>query len=194
MHIPLYLVDRVDRAAQQRATMRCVLSVLFAACVVARPTALPAQQAALYESAIKPLLTARCYACHGVLKQEAGLRLDTVALILQGGDSGPAIAPGDAEHSLLLERLTATAIEQRMPPEGDGLSAEQLTALRQWVTLGAPAPTDEQPEADPRTHWSFQPPRRKPLPTSILNDNHRDPRQPIDRWIDDQLEIGRAHV
>ena len=53
-----------------------------------------------YERDIKPVLKARCYACHGALKQEAGLRLDTGMLIRQGGDSGSAVSDGQLDHSL----------------------------------------------------------------------------------------------
>ena len=49
---------------------------------------------------IKPILKARCYACHGALKQESGLRLDTGRSIRQGGDSGAAVMPGQARQEL----------------------------------------------------------------------------------------------
>lgn len=107
---------------------------------------------------IRPLLKGRCYACHGGLKQEAGLRLDTVAAMIQGGDSGAVIAPDDASASLLLERITATDPTERMPPEHEGepFSADQAELVRRWIEAGAYAPHDEQPEDDPRTHWAFQ--------------------------------------
>ena len=54
-----------------------------------------------YEKQIKPIFAARCTACHGVLKQEGGLRLDTGALARQGGDSGKVIAPGNVCFELL---------------------------------------------------------------------------------------------
>jgi len=47
---------------------------------------------------VKPILAARCYACHGALKQKGGLRLDTVALMKKGGDTGPAIIVGKSEE------------------------------------------------------------------------------------------------
>jgi hypothetical protein len=65
---------------------------------------------------VKPLLKERCYACHGALKQQAGLRLDAGELIRKGGDSGPAVVPGDAS-SALVERISATDESLRMPPE-----------------------------------------------------------------------------
>ena len=53
-----------------------------------------------YERDVKPLLMQKCSACHGALKQNAGLRLDAAALIRKGGDSGPAVVPGSTSESL----------------------------------------------------------------------------------------------
>lgn len=111
-----------------------------------------------YEKEIKPLLKERCYACHGALKQKADLRVDTAAAMHKGGDGGDILTK---EHSMLLDRVTTTDKDDRMPPEGEGamLTAEQVAKLREWVAAGAPAPTQEKPEDDPRTHWAYQPPR-----------------------------------
>jgi len=116
-----------------------------------------------YAKQIKPVLHERCYACHGALKQEGGLRLDTAALAIQGGDSGAAIKPGDAA-SAILERVMAKDLAERMPPEGEPLTAGQIADLRQWIAEGAKAPADEQPERDPRTHWAFKTPVRPEVP------------------------------
>ena len=85
-----------------------------------------------YERDIKPLLQERCFACHGALKQKAGLRLDTVALMRSGGDEGDVLK---AAHSLLVERVTATDEHDLMPPEGEGarFNAEQVALLREWI-------------------------------------------------------------
>ena len=53
-----------------------------------------------YVRAVKPILAARCFACHGALQQKSGLRLDTVALMKKGGDGGPVIVPGKSGQSL----------------------------------------------------------------------------------------------
>src|SRR6516162_9040818 len=76
---------------------------------------------------VKPLLTARCYACHGALQQKGGLRLDTAKLVRDGGDSGPVVVPGKAGESLLIARVTASG-KRRMPPAGLGeaLSEKQV--------------------------------------------------------------------
>jgi len=111
-----------------------------------------------YEKEIKPLLKERCYTCHGALKQQADLRLDTAAAMRQGGDGGDILA---GDPALLLERVTTTDKDDRMPPEGEGsmLNTEQVAKLKAWLASGAPAPANEQPEADPRAHWAYQVPK-----------------------------------
>jgi hypothetical protein len=106
---------------------------------------------------IKPILKARCYTCHGSRKQESSLRLDTAAAIRSGGDSGAAIDLTDGTASLLLERVTSADDSDRMPPEGDPLSATQIKFLKAWISAGGLGPKDEAGEPDPKTHWAFQP-------------------------------------
>lgn len=138
-----------------------------------------------YLKQIRPILRERCIACHGALKQKAGLRLDTAALAIKGGDSGAAIEPGDADASLLLARVSATDDAERMPPEGEPLKPEQIAALRQWIAQKAEAPADEQPERDPRDHWAFKVPVRTPVPRLDASrpESARWQRNPIDAFI-----------
>jgi hypothetical protein len=114
---------------------------------------------ALYESKVKSILRERCFACHGPLRQEGDLRLDTVELMKKGGSSGSVIQPGDAKASLLVQRITAEDIEQRMPPEGEGekVPLEIVQILSQWIQNGAASPRDEKPEPGPDQHWAYQP-------------------------------------
>lgn len=109
-----------------------------------------------YSKEIKPLLKARCYACHGALKQKAGLRVDAVALMRKGGESGGIVDPA---HPLLLDRVATTDKDERMPPEGAALSADEVAKLKAWIAAGAPAPANDKPEEDPRKHWAYQAPR-----------------------------------
>ena len=118
-----------------------------------------------YLKEVKPVLAARCYACHGALKQEAKLRLDTAEFIRQGGKHGPALVAGKPDASLLLKKVSAHSLDERMPPEGEPLHAPQIAALREWIAAGAPAPKDEKPESDPREHWAFKAPAKPPIPT-----------------------------
>ena len=142
-------------------------SILLPAIAIAfliKSTSLAQQDRIHYSKQIKPVLVERCLACHGALKQEGGLRLDTVALAIQGGESGPALVPGNITNSLLLKRVTAKDESERMPPEGEPLNADQIEALKQWIGENAIAPTDEQPERDPRDHWAFRTPVRPVVP------------------------------
>ncbi len=132
--------------------------------LLALPVSLRAAEPVDYVRDIKPLLKSRCYACHGALKQNAKLRLDTAAALRKGGKHGPALQPGDAARSLLLERITATEETERMPPQGTPLTAQQIALLKTWIEQGAKAPANEKPEEDPRTHWAFQKPQRPPVP------------------------------
>ena len=119
-----------------------------------------------YLREIKPLLEHKCYACHGAFKQQAGLRLDTAAALIKGGDSGTPIAIGKPNDSLLIDVLTGAA-GLRMPPENEGspLTEKELDLFREWIADGATAPADEQPQADPQTWWSYQPIIRPPVPS-----------------------------
>lgn len=125
-------------------------------------TVLEAQEAD-YLLDIKPVLKARCYACHGALKQEAGLRLDTGQLARQGGRDGAVINLDAPESSELWRRIVSTDLAERMPPEGEPLSAIQLEHINKWLHQSAPSPANELPEPDPSRHWAFLRPVRTPL-------------------------------
>ncbi|MFT5499009.1 MAG: hypothetical protein ACI9TH_004424 [Kiritimatiellia bacterium] len=113
--------------------------------------------AADYLEQIKPVFKERCTACHGALKQKAGLRLDTAAYLLAGSREHRVLDPGQVDGSILLARLTSHDPDERMPPEGKPLEPKTIAAIRAWIAAGAPAPEDERAEDDPRAHWAFQP-------------------------------------
>ncbi len=138
-----------------------------------------------YLKSVKPLLQERCYTCHGALKQKATLRLDTVAAMLKGGESGPALKRGAADASMLIKKVTATDLDERMPPlhEGEPFNQAQVSVLREWIAAGAPAPPDEKPEQDPREHWAFRSRVKPPVPAVA---NAKWVRNPIDSFISKQ--------
>ncbi|MDA1046249.1 MAG: PSD1 and planctomycete cytochrome C domain-containing protein [Verrucomicrobia bacterium] len=119
-----------------------------------------------YLTQIKPILSTKCYACHGVLKQKAKLRLETRALMLKG----KVIVPGKAAESLLIERILDEG-DDRMPPmkEGAALKADEITLLRQWIDQGAKSPKEVIPLA-PEEHWAFQIPKK-----SVISPNAGNP-------------------
>ena len=116
-----------------------------------------------YRLQVRTILSKHCWACHGALKQEAGLRLDASQLIRKGGDDGPGIVAGRPERSVLWQKVTAK-LPGRMPPEGKPLSAAELATLKTWITQGARSPKTEQPPDNPLSHWSFTPIRRPDAP------------------------------
>src|SRR5262245_14120020 len=125
---------------------------------------------------VRPTLRRRCSGCHGALQQKGGLRLDTAKAVRSGGDSGPAIEPGDPAASLLIERITDADPKQRMPPEGEALTGNEIAAIRAWIAAGAPVPDGELPAKDPWEHWAFRPPIRPAVPGSSATN-------PIDAFL-----------
>jgi hypothetical protein len=118
-----------------------------------------------YEKQIKPLLAAKCYRCHGALKQEAGLRLDTAALAAKGGDRGVGFVAGKSAQSVLVHALLGEEDIERMPLEGKALSDEEIALFKAWIDEGGSGPANEKP-ADPLDHWSFRPVARPALPAT----------------------------
>ena len=155
--------------------------LLFFVGVAVLPAQLTAGERVDYLRDIKPVLKARCFACHGGLKQQAKLRLDAIALIRKGGRHGPAVKPGDGENSLLIQRITEEDEAARMPPQGKPLSEKEIALLKAWINQGAPAPAKEKPEEDPRLHWAFRNPIRPSLPTEP---GHASNRNPVDAFLD----------
>ncbi|QDT35635.1 PSD1 and planctomycete cytochrome C domain-containing protein [Thalassoglobus polymorphus] len=158
---------------------------LLSVAVLCNLSALHAEES--YEHEIKPLLKTKCWACHGALKQESGLRLDSGALILEGGESGKAVVPGDSEASLLIERISSHHEFERMPPEGEPLTQKQIGLIRTWIDDGAAFPDAEVEQGDPKDHWSFQP-LKLPAEASPLAKELAASPNPIDVFINRKLE------
>jgi len=111
-----------------------------------------------YTRQVKPILAKHCYACHGSKKQESGLRLDSVASALKGGESGPAIVPGKSGDSLLFLAVAGSDLVDRMPLKAKPLDDDDIALLKQWIDEGAKAPGETAPgEANP----ALKSPRRK---------------------------------
>lgn len=117
-----------------------------------------------YARDIKPILHARCVACHGALRQKGGLRLDAAPLIRKGAKSGPVVVPGQSEESRLVE-IVREDESLRMPPKADGaaLSEKEIALIAAWIDQGAKAP-DEPIPGDPKEHWAFHPPVQAAVP------------------------------
>ena len=155
--------------------LRNLIPLLLVACTLtsaraAEPPAFTPEEIRFFESEVRPLLVQRCHECHGADQQKGGLRLDSRDGAILGGDSGPAIEPGDAAASLLVEAIRYESYE--MPPDGQ-LPEDEAAALVKWIELGAPWPAGEvvaaaRPESkitdEDRAHWAFQPLTHPTLP------------------------------
>lgn len=160
--------------------MRSALILMTVLCFALAPGTTTAEETVDYAKQIKPIFAARCYSCHGALKQKNKLRTDSVKSLIEGGDSGPVIEPGMSDESLLVELITEKG-QGRMPPPGDGeaLNAEQIALIKSWIDQGAIAPPNDAPEPGPRDHWAFRAPIRPLIPS-----NHaRTGANPIDAFL-----------
>ena len=107
------------------------------------PSASAASDAAyvgsVYLRNIHPIFDAKCVACHGAGKEQAGLRLDFYDLLIKGGKDGAVVAPRNPDQSLLLQRVTLSPNDRHfMPAEGrTPLTTDEITALRAWILAGA---------------------------------------------------------
>ncbi len=152
--------------------VRRLASGVFAVALAARGIAAsPADDEAFFESRVRPVLTGHCAECHLDGKSKGGLRMDSRALLLAGGDSGAAAIPGDAEGSRLVRAIRYGDPDLRMPPR-TRLPPDAVAALEEWVRRGLPDPragiaTNAPPAKERsannetgRKHWAFQPVRR----------------------------------
>ena len=146
-----------------------------------------------FEKKIRPVLSEHCIRCHGPDKVQGSLRLDTREGWQTGGDSGPAIVPGD-EDSLILNAIEYEDADLQMPPRGK-LPEETILAFKEWIMSGAFDPRGggthegdaEGPPTieDGRQFWAFQPIQRPPVPEpkqAIW------PKNDIDRFVLAKLE------
>jgi len=141
---------------------------------VARPAEaqkLSPTQTEFFENKVRPILSKQCYKCHSAeaTKVKGGLLLDTRDGLLKGGDSGPALVPGEPEKSLLVKAIRYTDPDLQMPPKGEKLSDAQIADLVTWVKMGAPDPRTGGATAkkgDGKNHWAFKPVANPVPPTS----------------------------
>jgi cytochrome c553 len=167
---------------------------LMALSAASPATAAPPSPADLdfFEKSVRPVLVANCYGCHSNTsgKLRGGLRLDTLNAMLVGGDSGPAIVPGNADASLLIQAIRYQDPDTEMPPKGK-LPAEDIKAIERWVAMGAPHPDSvEAPAGSPpastidlergRGFWAYKPPVRTEPPATK---DAAWPAGPVDRFI-----------
>src|SRR5580704_8327286 len=118
------------------------------ACLIIQPAF--AQQNALnfFESDVRPVLRNNCQACHNEKTRSSGLSLASRDSVLAGGNRGAALRPGNPGDSLIVQAVEQSG-DLKMPPSGK-LQAEQIAAIRRWIEMGAPWPTDSTVAKQPK--------------------------------------------
>ena len=179
----------VKNMPASRLTM--LVLVLLAMFVIASP--LPAKDSPpSFEQDVRPILKANCFRCHGEgAELKAGLDLRLRRFIVRGGESGPAVVPGDPDESVLYQHIAA----DQMPPEEveKRLTADEVDLIGRWIKSGAGTlrPEPEQLGDKPyftqleRSFWAFQPIRRSDPPQVRQQDRVRNP---IDQFLLARLE------
>ena len=141
-------------------------------------------RAAFFEARVRPILAGKCFRCHGAELQKGGLRLDSPASLLAGGDDGPVVVPGSPEKSLIVKAVRWDG-RVKMPPK-EKLPDEAIVTLVEWVTLGAPLPATARAEVEAHAaavpfsrsaHWAFLP------PTGVSPPAFEDGENPIDAFV-----------
>jgi mono/diheme cytochrome c family protein len=155
------------------------------------------EQLDFFERRIRPVLAEHCYECHSATaaKLKGGLLLDSRSGMVKGGDTGPAITPGQPDASLLIQAVRHTDPNLIMPPK-TRLTPEAVADLEAWVRQGAPDPRTEDTVASTRAKsavdwtrarewWAFRP-LTSPAPPSVLDPGW--PAGPLDRFILARIE------
>ncbi len=152
-----------------------------------------------FERNIRPVLSENCFSCHGPSKQKSGLRLDTRAGLLAGGETGVVVVPGKPNDSRLVRAIRYDDPDLQMPPRGK-LTDQQIADIEQWILIGAQWPDDpisnssaSNPSAAPtfdlterkNSHWAWRP-IQATLPPAVKETDW--PRNETDRFILARLE------
>jgi len=142
--------------------MKPAIFLLFSASALADDTA-------FFESKIRPMLVKHCYECHSAEsgKSKGGLMLDTKHGIREGGETGPAVVPGDVAKSLLLTAIKHSDPDLEMPPKELQLPKAVIADFETWIKAGADDPREsaakaaERPPVDVaagKQFWSYKKP------------------------------------
>ncbi len=174
----------------------CALTALFSCPLVLASKAIDPDDLAFFESRIRPLLVENCYKCHSIdaEKIKGGFLLDSKSGLRMGGDSGPAIIPGDVAQSRLINMVQRRPDFEGMPPKTK-LPQSHIDDLVAWVDRGAPDPRLDEPhrgalksdfDLEERKHWWSLQPVQKPTSPAINHQNW--PSNDYDRFILEKLE------
>jgi hypothetical protein len=129
---------------------------------------------AFFEAKIRPVLVKHCYGCHSdeSKKAKGGLKVDTRAALLKGGDSGAAVVPKSVEKSLLVKAIAYQDKSMQMPPDGK-LPDSVINDFKKWIEMGAPDPRGTKSGVPVQTkidinkgreYWAYRTPSKPSLP------------------------------
>src|SRR5437762_6416502 len=134
--------ERTAATGGMRASSFVILFVISASPFVIAAAAAESDSDGVrfFETRIRPVLAENCFKCHSAESEKikGGLRLDSSEGLLNGGDSGPVVVPGDPEKSLLIKAVRYTDKDLQMPPKDKKLADRQIADLTAWVKMGAP--------------------------------------------------------
>jgi hypothetical protein len=171
---------RVAAAVLSRPT----IAVLAATVIMVLATSTSARGSedskSLVERRIAAILSERCAICHNADKRAGGLDVTSRDLLLEGGDSGPAIVPGNLDESWLLEMVSGD--EPEMPKNSKPLTPKELADLRAWIEAGAVWPEGVTVSGE---LWSLRPVIRPEVPSVKNSDRVA---TPIDAFLLERLE------
>jgi len=152
--------------------------------VIAADGELPpaAERTVDFAKELQPLFAERCYDCHGEKKQESGMRANSRADLLKGGDNGPSIIVGKSAESILVQVLANTHADiAAMPKKKEKFTPEQIGLVRAWIDQGAKWEGSVAKSYSYNTnHWAFKIPGHHAAPAGS---NKKWPRTPIDNFI-----------
>lgn len=172
------------RVSRLLASFPLLIALPALAEVAASPEAIE-----FFEKKIRPALVSECAECHGAEKQKGGLRVDSRDALQKGGDTGPAVVPGDPAKSLLLTSIKHLDPDMEMPRKRPKLDAELIASFEKWIADGAADPRDRPPSPADTAQgvldraqrlWAFQP--LNPSPPPAVRDTGWS-NQPIDRFL-----------
>lgn len=148
-----------------------LLPLLLASSSVAFGAA-PSDSTRVFHELVAPILVKNCVECHNDVTTKGGLNLATLATTLQGGESGPALIPGQASNSRLFQAIVpaAAGATPDMPKKKAPLTSAETALIRAWIDNGAAWPAEivlkEKPKGD-LSHWAFLPLQQTPDKNSI---------------------------
>ncbi len=168
--------------------------LVFRTAIVVAAISLPlaAQRDPLFKTEILPVLEKNCVGCHGPDRKMAKLDLSSFTGMMEGSSSGPVIAPGKPERSLMWK-----LIETGQMPQGGKLTAAEKQLIKSYIQYGRFPQATTETEADARAReaakvtqkdrqwWSFRKPVKSPVPSVAAKDQVR---TPIDAFVLAQLE------